>query len=225
MPAPAAAPTRTTRPAPKLGRNQVVWLSLFVSLFGVGGLLMGIEGRPLRLNSGVALAELEPIAATTDLGAIFDTNRPLDTQRWHGIVIHHSGSAMGSPDSITQEHTDRGYHGLGYHFVVGNGQGARDGSIHVGYRWQDQLPGVHVSGPNAETYNQRTIGICLIGDGDRRRYTRAQLASLALLVSQLQAELGLPDSAVQLGRDVSATSGPGRLFPAAAFRAELASRH
>jgi N-acetyl-anhydromuramyl-L-alanine amidase AmpD len=206
-----------------VGRPQIVWASLLAAMTGVGGLLLALEDRPM--SGGVVLAGVERQAPAHSLNAILNTTTPIAPDRWHGIVIHHSGSQSGSATSIADQHLSRGFKGLGYHFVISNGQGAPDGQIHVGYRWMEQAPGVHATGPDADRLNRETIGICLIGDGDRRAFTPAQLASLASLVAMLQSATHVDSGGVYLSRDVSPTSAPGRLFPESAFRQQLAASH
>ncbi|MDX2114581.1 MAG: peptidoglycan recognition family protein [Planctomycetota bacterium] len=206
-------------PMPKMARPHVVWVSLISAMTAVGGALLLLDGRTATGSSAVALASLNrPADADANFEALFATAAPLEQGRWSGIVIHHSASPVGSAASIADQHTARGLKGLGYHFVISNGQGAPDGQIVVGSRWQAQLPGAHVSGPRAEQYNRQTIGICLVGDGERREFTEAQVARLVELVTALQKKLGIPDRSVVLHRDVGPTSSPGRLFPELAFR-------
>lgn len=205
-----------------LTRSQKVWGVLLAAGTAVGGLLLLTEDSPRSALTPPALVEVALPSAANSLSKVFQTKTPVEKGRWQGIVIHHSGSPIGSAESITRQHNARGFKGLGYHFVISNGQGAPDGQIFVGYRWQDQLPGVHVTGTRAESYNRATIGICLVGDGERREFTDAQLRRLVELVSTLQKELGINDQHVWLNREVSPASGPGRLFPEAAFRQLLA---
>lgn len=207
----------------RVGRPQIVWASLLASMTGVGGLLLALEDRPL--STGVALAGVERQGSPTGLSAILNTTVPIEANRWRGIIVHHSGSQSGSATSIAEQHLAKGFKGLGYHFVISNGQGAPDGQIHVGYRWMEQAPGVHATGPDADRLNRETIGICLIGDGDRRAFTPAQLASLTTLVAMLQDSAHVDSGGVFLSRDVSPTSAPGRLFPESAFRQQLAASH
>jgi hypothetical protein len=211
------APTR-----PALSRTKVVWGALALSMTCVGGLLMLSDATPRP-------AQALPVAAeraerSTGLDALFQTSAPLDAERWTGIVIHHSGEPSGSAASIGDDHQARGLRGLGYHFVIGNGRGAGDGAIHAGYRWDAQLPGAHVTGPDADAHNRRTIGICLVGDGDAKAFSERQLASLIALVDRLREECGLDVDDVHLHTDLAPTASPGRLFPAAAFRAMLRTR-
>ena len=210
--------TRLSSIGARLSRTQIVWGTLAVSMSFVAGALAVIEDRPLP--SPAALTEVGA-KAPASLRAVFDRTQ-IDQSRWEGIVIHHSGATTGSPDSIDSQHKDRGFRGLGYHFVIGNGLGADDGEVHVGYRWQQQLPGAHTAGVNGDYYNRRTIGICLIGDGEKRAFSDVQLMALTRLVGELQRRLDVPDERVMLHRDVAPRSGPGRLFPEVAFRARLA---
>lgn len=217
-----ASVTRRRPNAPRLARAHVVWGALVASMTGVGGLLLALDRTPVGPTSALAMVNLDRGAPTSDFDAIFQTKSPIKPGTWTGIVIHHSGGAIGSPESLTQQHNARGFKGLGHHFVISNGQGATDGQIFVGYRWPEQLPGVHVAGTKAEQYNRQTIGICLIGDGERREFTPAQMSRLAELVSALQSKLNIPDRNVVLHRDIAPTASPGRLFPEAMFRQMLA---
>lgn len=207
----------------RLGRTQIVWLSLLGAMTGVGGLLVTLDGGASPRLDGFALAR--PVAASgpSAVDVVFDTRTPAEAGRWDGVVLHHSGSMLGSAAEIASFHESRGLHGLGYHFVVGNGRGAGDGEIHVGYRWLDQLAGAHVAGPDADPYNRRYIGVCLVGDGDRRPFTEAQLARSADLVGALLSRLGLTADDVTTHRDLAATSSPGRHFPEAEFRERVRS--
>lgn len=205
-----------------LSRTKVVWGALTLSLTVVGGLLMLLDTTPRPAKALPAAVERD----TEDKGldALFDTTTPLDTERWTGIVIHHSGEPSGSAKSIDDAHRSRGLQGLGYHFVIGNGRGADDGAIYAGSRWDRQQPGAHTIGPDADAHNRHSIGICLVGDGNQKAFTDAQLASLLALVERLQDELDIPEDRVFLHNDVAPSASPGRLFPARAFRAQLRTR-
>jgi hypothetical protein len=207
-----------------LTRPQVVWLSLLAAMTVAGGALLAIDAPRAGTGAGIALAAATPTSNAPVIGSIFDRlDVPLANGRWQRVVIHHSGAPFGSADTIAAEHTARGLQGLGYHFVIGNGQGAEDGELFVGRRWIEQLPGAHVAGPQAPWNNQHAIGICLVGDGDRRSFTPAQLARLSELLSALCGELAIPEQQIVLHRDLAPTSSPGRMFPEAALRARLAS--
>ncbi len=206
-------------------RPHIVLGALVASMTLVGGALFLVENHPGLGGVAPAAAALEPRSAPAAPvnQNLIKANRPLESGRWAGIVIHHSGSPAGSLDSIARQHEAAGLKCLGYHFIISNGQGAPDGQISPGPRWLDQLPGAHAKGPASEALNRKTIGICLVGDGESRTFTDAQIDSLARLVAQLQKQFNIPATAVVLHRDVASTSSPGRLFPEAAFRSRLAT--
>ncbi len=219
---PAAAPTSTI--VRRFTRAQAVWCSLLAGMTAVGGGLMLLQGQGVAARSNAQpLVALESTKPAEDWNAILNPKTPAQPGQWKGIVIHHSGSAMGSAESLTKESLARGFRSLGYHFVIGNGQGATNGTIAVGPRWDEQLAGAHTAGPMSEHYNRTTIGICLIGDGERRSFTREQVESLKQLVKALQKQYGIDDANVHLHRDVAPTTSPGRLFPEAGLREFLAA--
>lgn len=91
------------------------------------------------------------------------------------IVVHCSDSPHGRGDdaqTIHRWHLERGWSGIGYHFVI-----TESGEIQNGrpLYWQ----GAHVNG-----HNRNTIGICLIG---RESFTDAQFVSLGNLTKGLMA--------------------------------------
>lgn len=198
-----------------------MWGALVLAMTAVGGSLWLLDGgRPPRID-GLRLPALVAAAGPASIDRIFDTRVPMESAPWQAIVIHHSGSTYGSAESIERDHKAMNLSGLGYHFVIGNGSGAGDGELHVGYRWLDQLPGAHTAGQYGEWYNRNAIGICLVGDGDRRAFSDTQIARLVQTVQALQRRLGIPAQNVILHSDVTRTSSPGKLFPVAAFREQL----
>jgi hypothetical protein len=138
------------------------------------------------------------------------------TRDWRYIVLHHSGTQQGSVESIDADHRQRtdqngqSWLGIGYHFVVGNGQQMPDGEITATFRWDQQLTGAHAG---ASQYNTAGIGICVIGDCDTSPPTDEQLKSLKKLVSVLSARYDIPKSALVPHSEVKPTSCPGRYFP------------
>lgn len=217
----ATPPTRASiAAATQVGatRAQVVWVSFLGAMTLVGGLLLLVDGRPVPRIDGMSLS---PLASATTIGLasaqdpVTQTRASLAKDQWQAIVIHHTGSRVGSPPSITQQHQDHGLQGLGHHFVIGNGNGMDDGQVHIGYRWLDQLPGAHASGTHADWYNLHAVSICLVGDGNRQTFTPAQLRQLGALVESLKRQLGLASDRVLLHSDIAGVSDPGRFFPAA----------
>ncbi len=135
-------------------------------------------------------------------------------RRWDYIVVHHSASAIGSAAQIDRWHKDKGWDGLGYDFVIGNGTGSGDGAIEVGFRWRQQLVGAHARVSGGSNYmNEHGIGICLVGDFDRTHPSPAQMRSLERLATFLADYCGIPASNLRLHGEVKSTDCPGRHFP------------
>ncbi len=153
-------------------------------------------------------------------------HRELDRMRvrggWTHVVIHHSGTARGNLEDMDRYHRDhrRMKNGLGYHFVIGNGNGMRDGEIGIGPRWRGQLNGGHLA---SAAQNRYSVGICLIGNFDDARPTVRQMESLRALVRYLQRRCNIPTSQVTTHTriNVRPTRCPGRHFPTDAFLRSL----
>src|SRR5687768_17291061 len=137
---------------------------------------------------------------------------------WRYIVLHHSDTVRGSAVSFDKYHREHnGWHSLGYHFVIGNGDGARNGQVESGPRWVRQETGAHAG---VLKFNEEGIGICLVGDFQQTRPTPQQLESTARLVSWLMRTYRIPASNV-IGHNVAKggrTSCPGRYFNIAQVR-------
>lgn len=201
-------------------RAKVVWLSLLASMTGVGGVLLMLN--PAQAGDRAGMPALVATAPAAGLDAIFSSPAKLDRTRWTSIVIHHSGANFGTPSSIDKEHRAQGSRWMGHHFVIGNGRGMEDGELHVGYRWLQQLPGHHAAGPRGEEFNLRSISICLVGDGDSTPFTPLQLQRLRQLLDGLRREMGISADQVVLHSAIAPTTDPGRLFPQAWLREQLA---
>ncbi|MBL8683155.1 MAG: N-acetylmuramoyl-L-alanine amidase [Myxococcales bacterium] len=139
-------------------------------------------------------------------------------RRWRSIVLHHSATPGGSPEAFEAWH--RGHrrfaYGMAYHFVIGNGRGMPDGRIEAGPRWRLQQQGAHVAArlrdARGASVADAAIGVCLVGNFERERPTRAQLASLRRLLRALQRRYAIAPSAVRGHCDVHPghTACPGR---------------
>lgn len=215
---------QATRKHSSIKRTPVVWAALLGAMTTVGGALFALDGKtPARID-GLALPALVSASGSSSIETVFRTRASLDAKRWRSIVIHHSGSMRGTPASLESQARSAGLKGLGTHFVIGNGQGMDDGEIHVGYRWLDQAPGAHCAGKDADWYNLHSIGICLVGNGDRQEFTPAQVDRLGQLVRALCREFDIPEERVVQHSQVAPTSDPGLLFPTASFREQLPRR-
>lgn len=202
-------------------RAHAVWLSLLAAMTCTGGMLLALDGKPAPRTDGVSL----PLTATSTVSVlepIFRTKAPIVPGQWKAIVIHHSGSPVGTPSRLEEEHRARQFKGLGHHFLIGNGNGMDDGELHVGYRWLEQRAGAHAGGAEGDWYNRNAVSICLIGDGERQQFTRAQMSRLAELVGALCADLDIPPERVLLHNEIAPTADPGKHFNAAWLRQRLA---
>lgn len=143
---------------------------------------------------------------------------------WEFILIHHSATQAGSVQVIHEDHRQRkdaagnSWLGIGYHFVIGNGNGMLDGAIEPTFRWNEQLHGAH-SG-NA-MFNSRGIGICLIGDFEKTPPSRAQMESVRELVRVLATRHGITRANLMGHEAVKATACPGKYFPLKELRMVL----
>ena len=99
------------------------------------------------------------------------------------FIIHCSDTPNGRDDSaadIHGWHTDKGWDGIGYHYVI-----TEDGTVEAGR--PEYWNGAHVNG-----YNHKSIGVCLIGEGI---YTLKQFHSLENLICKLKAKY--PDAEIK----------------------------
>ena len=102
------------------------------------------------------------------------------------IIVHCSDSPQGRGDNaetIHQWHLERKFSGIGYHRVI-----LENGVIERGRP-------LYWAGAHAVGYNDRSIGICLIGDGD---YTPVQMSSLFDVIHEM---LDRSPSAVVIGHN------------------------
>lgn len=145
-------------------------------------------------------------------------NAPVRAGRWKYIVIHHSAVDEGTVKGMDAFHRNERHmeHGLAYHFVIGNGNGMKDGEIAVGNRWKEQLDGGHL---HSETQNKVALGICLVGNFDAHSPTAKQLQNLNALVRSLMARCNIPASGVKTHQQINVigTRCPGKNFPAKSF--------
>tara|TARA_B100000575_G_C23087202_1_gene626596 strand:+ start:271 stop:1182 length:912 start_codon:yes stop_codon:yes gene_type:complete len=172
-------------------------------------------GQKLKITkggSGSKPTKLKPAYIPAD--TLSKINRPrIRRGRWKHIVIHHSGDNTNSIQGMEHYHrrVRRMENGLAYHFVIGNGVNTGDGKIYVGDRWRRQIRGGHVA---STALNEIAIGICLVGNFDKRVPTAKQRSSLKALVARLRARTGVPYKEVRTHRHINPkpTACPGRRF-------------
>lgn len=141
---------------------------------------------------------------------------PVEAHAWQYIVLHHSASESGSVAALDADDRRRkdqfgtAWLGIGYHFVIGNGDGMADGHIEPTFRWQEQAFGAHA---RSRRHNLDGIGICLIGNFEEWPPTPRQMGAAEQLCRWLMDRFGIEPKNVLRHRDVAATRCPGHLFP------------
>ena len=147
------------------------------------------------------------------------------TRDWKYIVLHHTATESGSVESIHEAHLQnkdkngKPWLGIGYHFVIGNGNGMPDGEIEPTFRWRQQMHGAHAGAENPQ-YNQKGIGICMVGNFENTPPTPAQMQSVKTLVHTLRDQYRIPATDIVGHRDIKSTECPGKLFPMTAVTAD-----
>lgn len=182
-------------------------------------------GQKILVPGGAGISSSRPSANRALLPGTFrrELNRiPLRKGKWRYIVIHHSASDAGTMKGMDRYHREerRMQNGLAYHFVIGNGKGMKNGEIGIGNRWKKQIQGGHLA---SEKLNQVAIGICLVGNFEKRTPNSSQLTSLEALLGDLLNRTGLPPSAVRTHRAINnrPTRCPGRKFPIALVKSKF----
>lgn len=136
---------------------------------------------------------LATLQATQQLAAMLegevDRLKPLRTVT--AIIVHHSDSTFGDVPTVDHWHRQRQFDGIGYHYLITNGQcGGHDGEIQFGR--PEEVQGAHAKSNHR---NVGTIGVCLIG---KEQFTPAQHNSLQALLVHLCRRHGLTPSAVTI---------------------------
>lgn len=127
--------------------------------------------------------------------------RAIDT-----LVIHHSAGPSGSVASIREEHKKRGWDDIGYHEVIGNGNGAPDG--HIGKGRPHEQVGAGVGGANTGKLHVCMIGNFALGDpGYSGKPTVAQLDALGHWILTNCKRYNIPHTSIRGHREVAL---PGR---------------
>lgn len=140
----------------------------------------------------------------------------VEETEWQYIVIHHSATESGSVESIHKDHLNRRdaegnpWLGIGYHFVIGNGQGMQDGTVDATFRWKEQIHGAH---SGSAVFNSRGIGICVVGNFEETPPSKAQLNSLKALVKVLSIRHRIAPERFMGHAAVKTTACPGKHFP------------
>ena len=173
---------------------------------------------PTRVRRASLTERLKPFVDESNANELMYPNKA--DRPWRFIVLHHSASASGNYDQIDGEHRKiLGIDGCGYHFVIGNGTGSRDGQIEVSQRWNNQKQGAHTRNARTHDADEYGIGICLVGDFDQQPPSARQIAATQALIAYLSKRYNIASSNVRTHAHLAATKTvcPGRYFPSEAM--------
>lgn len=129
--------------------------------------------------------------------------RTRDIYKIDKIILHHSASPMDSTTihDIHRWHLQRGWLGCGYHYVI-----HEDGSIFQGRP-------LNTVGAHARGYNERSIGICVVGNFEVEYPNLYQQEALGrLLLHLINDKLSGQSLSIIRHKDISSTLCPGRNF-------------
>jgi hypothetical protein len=195
----------------KSNRRVVVFITLVSVLTLTSALLLALAPAPLRNDVSNTLFAID---RPESMDVIFQTQASVRPNRWKYIYVHHSRTLSGNALNV-------GPNGgaMPDHFVIGNGDGAVDGQIQVGPRWDQQASANPPAGANQ--IDSQCISICLVGDFDHGVPTQMQLRRLTNLVNALQGRFDIPSGQVLLMNQPNSAAGAGKYFPTQAFRETL----
>ncbi|EAR11048.1 N-acetylmuramoyl-L-alanine amidase [Reinekea blandensis] len=115
------------------------------------------------------------------------------------VVVHCSASGFGNAALVAKWHLERGWSGIGYHYVILNGWLASgvynrrfNGHIETG-RPLDDDPVVagHETGAHVRSFNRGSVGVCLIGNSGS--FTQRQRIALIQCLFELEEQFGQID--------------------------------
>jgi N-acetyl-anhydromuramyl-L-alanine amidase AmpD len=149
-------------------------------------------------------------------GAIYWPNR------WKYIVVHHSAGNFGNIDFLQRVHRERQasdpIDAIPYHYVIGNGNGLKEGEIASDWRRHLAIWGAHVSSRNMDR-NIRGIGICMIGNYEIDPLPEGQYLALVSLTITLMEKYQIPIENISGHGHIKGeqTKCPGKNFPMQRF--------
>ena len=211
----AASPvSRSAEQAASRHRKVLVFGGLAAVLTITSALLLVMQPAPLTPDSSRSLMAVDTPAQTA---ALFDTHVTVEPTRWRYIYVHHSGGNSGNVSTLADAAGPAT--GVADHFVIGNGEGAGDGEIQIGQRWNNQQPAGRTEG--LDRVDPDCISICLIGDLDRTLPTPRQMEQVGRLVKALQDRMQIGVDHVWVVDAPGLPAGCGRYFPREVFKGNL----
>ena len=98
------------------------------------------------------------------------------------IILHHSATDGGTFESIEKYHIEHnGWNDIGYHYLI-----EQDGSLHKGRG--ETTTGAHTIGQN-----EKSLGICLVGNFDKYEPSDMQMKTLNTLLLDINQRLGITE--------------------------------
>ena len=155
------------------------------------------------------MAALRPLARADDplRWESFAPAADMAVRPWTHIVIHHSAAERGNVATIDRWHRSKGWDGLGYHMVVGNGRDMPLGEVAFTFRWRLQREGAHAgSGTKQHSFNELGLGLCLIGHFEKTSPDQWQLERTADLCAELIRHV----PTLSVGRIIAHRDVPGK---------------
>lgn len=151
------------------------------------------------------------------LGSLFTLKVPV--ARWDWIVVHHTAAPYATLKGIDRYHRKKFGGGIQYHFLIGNGKRTGLGMIELG-KWPSQERSIHLFKPEKAP---RGIAICLVGNLEKKRPHKRQIAALVALTRALMKGTGVDVEHVTTHRGVDGrlTQCPGKHFNRKRFLAGL----
>jgi N-acetyl-anhydromuramyl-L-alanine amidase AmpD len=165
--------------------------------------LQWLRGVGVDLPDGLTASSCRALASRPD-ESVYRRIGPIEL-----LVVHHSGTPTGSATAFRVLHRGVfGWDDIGYHYVVGNGTMTADGMVEEGR--PEWALGAHSRGNN-----ERSMGVCLVGDLNAARPTARQMKSLGELLGDILNRYDLDRNAVRLHRQMpgNSTECPGRHLP------------
>ncbi len=194
-------------------RVFTVLSSLVATLALTAGLLLLLEGQPIT-SAGPYMMNLSN--STQNWNSVIRAAGPLRNGRWNYIIVYQSGGLSGNATELSEgkdvggtikpQHAGNMTQGANFHFVVDNarnGLGNPDGYVQRGLAWQEQLSTApYFSWPYLTPYHYsayaNAVGVCIIGDINRKGYSSRQIRSTVSLIKALERRLNIPNSCVKL---------------------------
>ena len=144
------------------------------------------------------------------------------THRWNYIVIHHSAGSYGNIEFLQKVHRERQskdpLDAIPYHYIVGNGNGLGVGVVKSDWRQAWNIWGMHVSRHNVDR-NFRGLGICLIGNFEKKNISQKQYQAVVTLTKELMKKYNISITNIS-GHGYTKgeqTKCPGKHFPMERF--------